>query len=161
MSIGGFPEVLRKLTLTCALSLLAQLSPAQQAALLASADDGLNPIQTYIHTAWDTLSRSMSACDTVGDPKLVEPSVLYLPAGYPRPDALRDSSNAAISRYTNFPPPSRAPARYRPRLRRRACFTCPIAMSCQEGGSTRCTDGTATSFSADWSRTSASTSPAA
>src|SRR5579871_429193 len=90
MSIGGFPEVLRKLTLTCALSLLAQLSPAQQAALLASADDGLNPIQTYIHTAWDTLSRSMSACDTVGDPKLVEPSVLYLPAGYPRPDALRD-----------------------------------------------------------------------
>ncbi|MBT9331959.1 trehalase family glycosidase [Paracidobacterium acidisoli] len=43
------------------------------------------PIDTYIHHAWDTLSRSMNDCSSVVDPKLNSISVLYLPADFPEP----------------------------------------------------------------------------
>jgi alpha,alpha-trehalase len=43
------------------------------------------PIDTYIHIAWGTLSRSMNDCASVADPKLHAMSVLYLPEGYPEP----------------------------------------------------------------------------
>ena len=91
MSTGRCHKFLRKLAPTIALFLLAKSSPAQQRAVVSSAgSDGLNSIQTYIHAAWDTLSRSMSDCNTIVDSKLVEGSVLYLPAGYPKPDSIRD-----------------------------------------------------------------------
>ncbi len=44
---------------------------AQQAAV---------PIDEYIHQSWDKLSRSMSECASVVDPKLTTTPVLYLPA---------------------------------------------------------------------------------
>jgi alpha,alpha-trehalase len=56
----------------------------------AGDNNGLKPILTYISSGWDTLTRSMTTCDTVVDPKLVEASVLYLPARFPLPEALRD-----------------------------------------------------------------------
>ncbi len=56
----------------------------------AAGDEGLQPILNYISTGWDTLTRSMANCDTVVDPKLVEASVLYLPAKFPLPEELRD-----------------------------------------------------------------------
>jgi alpha,alpha-trehalase len=66
-------------------------SPAQRPAVLISGDSaGLTPILAYIDGAWETLSRSMSSCDTVVDPKLVEGSVLYLPAGFPKPDSVHN-----------------------------------------------------------------------
>jgi alpha,alpha-trehalase len=49
------------------------------------ADRGLNPILSYISNAWDTLTRSMTRCDSVLDPKLAMPSVLYLPADFALP----------------------------------------------------------------------------
>ena len=55
---------------------------AQQA---RSAADGLAPIREYIHTGWDTLTRSMTRCDSIVDPKVATPAVLYLPADYPVP----------------------------------------------------------------------------
>jgi hypothetical protein len=57
---------------------------ARAAAAEPAADDGLKPILSYISTGWDTLTRSMTDCNTVVDPKLVEASVLYLPAGLHR-----------------------------------------------------------------------------
>ena len=50
----------------------------------------LKPILDYISSGWNTLTRSMTDCQTVVDPKLVEASVLYLPADFPAPPALRD-----------------------------------------------------------------------
>src|SRR5215469_16772994 len=41
---------------------------------------GLAPIREYIFKSWDTLTRSMEDCATVVDSKLLENSVLYLPA---------------------------------------------------------------------------------
>jgi len=56
----------------------------------APASEGLTPILHYIASGWDTLTRSMSSCETVVDPKLVEKSILYIPAHYPMPDSLRE-----------------------------------------------------------------------
>jgi alpha,alpha-trehalase len=56
----------------------------------APATRGLVPILNYISTGWDTLTRSMNDCNTVVDSKLKEASVLYLPARFPVPAALRD-----------------------------------------------------------------------
>ena len=40
-------------------------------------------ILTYIHNTWDTLSRSMSDCKSVVDPKVTTAPILYLPADLP------------------------------------------------------------------------------
>ena len=46
---------------------------------------GLAPIRTYIANGWDVLTRSMSSCNSVADPKLAATAVLYLPADFPEP----------------------------------------------------------------------------
>ncbi len=56
----------------------------------SATEEGLKPILNYISHGWDTLTRSMTNCETVVDPKLVEKSVLYIPAHYPMPNALRE-----------------------------------------------------------------------
>ena len=54
------------------------------------AESNLNSILTYISSGWDTLTRSMTDCQTVVDPKLVEASVLYLPADFPASAAVQE-----------------------------------------------------------------------
>jgi alpha,alpha-trehalase len=51
---------------------------------------GLGPILNYISTGWDSLTRSMTDCNTVVDPKLSGASVLYLPAHFGTPEAVRN-----------------------------------------------------------------------
>src|SRR5258708_12589893 len=51
---------------------------------------GLQPILTYISSAWDTLTRSMTSCDSVVDPKLKAAPVLYLPKDFPDPPAVQN-----------------------------------------------------------------------
>ena len=51
---------------------------------------GLAPILGYISSGWDTLTRTMTNCDTVVDPKLTEASVLYLPAHFPEPESVKE-----------------------------------------------------------------------
>jgi alpha,alpha-trehalase len=63
-------------------------APAQ--AETPQSDQGLNPILTYISNAWDTLTRSMTRCDSVLDPKLTVQSVLYLPADFPTPQGVEN-----------------------------------------------------------------------
>ena len=52
-------------------------------------DPSLNPILAYIHSGWDSLTRSTSSCAAVVDPKLAAPPVIYLPAGFQEPDDLK------------------------------------------------------------------------
>jgi alpha,alpha-trehalase len=54
-----------------------------------AANTGLTPILNYISTAWDTLTRSMNDCQSVVDPKIKVAPVLYLPAGFAEPDAVK------------------------------------------------------------------------
>jgi alpha,alpha-trehalase len=53
------------------------------------ADPGLKPILGYISSAWDTLTRSMTDCATLVDPKMSVAPVLYLPKDFSEPPALQ------------------------------------------------------------------------
>ena len=58
-------------------------------------------ILAYISAGWDTLTRSLDRCETVADPKVTSPSILYIPADYPMPDAaehLHDECNVRVER---------------------------------------------------------------
>jgi alpha,alpha-trehalase len=68
--------------------LLATL-PASTAGGQSTADErGLDPIRGYIDTGWDTLTRSLTDCKTIVDPKLAEASVFYIPADFELPAAV-------------------------------------------------------------------------
>jgi len=66
---------------------LGQAVPAPQKA--TPQGQGLKPILDYISSAWDTLTRSMTECQSIVDPKIKVAPVLYLPAGFPEPPAVQ------------------------------------------------------------------------
>src|SRR5436309_14625661 len=45
-------------------------------------------IQAYISSSWDLLTRSMTRCDSLVDPKMNAPSILYLPADFRAPASI-------------------------------------------------------------------------
>jgi alpha,alpha-trehalase len=49
----------------------------------------LEPIQNYIATGWDRLTRSLDNCETFADPKLAGHPTLYLPFNYPETPAVQ------------------------------------------------------------------------
>lgn len=53
---------------------------------------GLKPILDYISIAWNTLTRSMTDCGSIVDPKIRTASVLYLPADFATPPAVEKLS---------------------------------------------------------------------
>src|SRR5260370_30471031 len=46
---------------------------------------GLKPVLDYISAAWDTLTRAMTECQSIVDPKINAAPVLYLPAVFAEP----------------------------------------------------------------------------
>ena len=79
-------------------SLTAQAPPNSQ---LPASAPGLAPIEQYIANAWDTLTRSMTDCVSVVDPKIQVTPVLYLPADFPTPpsvERLHHDCNVQIER---------------------------------------------------------------
>jgi alpha,alpha-trehalase len=69
-----------------------------------SADgQGLKPVLEYISTAWDTLTRSMTNCKSLVDPKMKVPPVLYLPAGMAEPPAVQKLSSECNVRVEHLP----------------------------------------------------------
>ena len=63
--------------------------PDTQGTQATAKGEGLKPILTYIATAWDTLTRSMSDCSTIVDSKLAGKSILYVPVDFPINGKLR------------------------------------------------------------------------
>jgi alpha,alpha-trehalase len=55
----------------------------------AESERGLKPILDYISSAWDTLTRSMTECQSIVDPKISAAPVLYLPKEFPEPAAVK------------------------------------------------------------------------
>jgi alpha,alpha-trehalase len=80
---------------------LAQTAAAGQAT--AADGKGLKPVLEYISTAWDTLTRSMTDCQSLVDPKMKVPPVLYLPAGMPEPAAVQRLSSECNVRVEHLP----------------------------------------------------------
>ncbi len=78
---------------------------AQSAAAPASvpADQGLKPILGYISSAWDTLTRSMTDCASVVDPKIKVAPVLYLPKEFEEPAAVQKLATDCNVRVEHLP----------------------------------------------------------
>ena len=107
MTLNLSKTLRRGLTLTlifCGIALCAA-NCSQVAASNPSSGrgEGLEPILQYISSAWDTLTRSMSECQSVVDPKIKAAPVLYLPAGFNEPRALRKLTQNCDVRIEHLP----------------------------------------------------------
>jgi alpha,alpha-trehalase len=74
-----------------------------QSTSASTAGRGLEPILNYISSAWDTLTRSMTDCQSVVDPKLKAAPVLYLPAGLAEPPGVRKLASNCKVRIEHLP----------------------------------------------------------
>ena len=77
---------------------IAALGQSKPEAL--TGETGLRDILAYIHTSWDSLTRSTNSCSAVSDPKLSAAPVVYLPADFPPPrelDELQRSCKVTIA----------------------------------------------------------------
>jgi alpha,alpha-trehalase len=68
----------------------AVFTPASFAQQAGAKEAGLQQIRSYIAAGWDTLTRSLTDCETIVDPKLAQASVLYIPADFDMPPAVRE-----------------------------------------------------------------------
>jgi alpha,alpha-trehalase len=106
METYSFKTFGRRLALTLSLCSVA-LSTAncsQDAAAKSNLQgEGLKPILQYISSAWDTLTRSTSDCESVVDPKIKAAAVLYLPAGFSEPTAVQKLSRECDVRIEHLP----------------------------------------------------------
>src|ERR1700724_845133 len=64
---------------------------------------GLKPILHYISSAWDTLTRSMTDCQSIVDPKIKASPVLYLPANFEAPAVVQKLSTECNVRIEHLP----------------------------------------------------------
>jgi alpha,alpha-trehalase len=96
----SLPIVSRALIFVCA-GLLS--GPSLAAPANPPEAPGLKPILAYISSAWDTLTRSMTDCASVVDPKIKVAPVLYLPAGFDEPAAVKKLSADCNVRVEHLP----------------------------------------------------------
>jgi alpha,alpha-trehalase len=94
MRIQGWKDSLtdalrRFLVVTVISTAAVAQTTATPAAARAPADQGLKPVLNYISSAWDTLTRSMTDCASVVDPKIKVAPVLYLPKDFAEPAAVQ------------------------------------------------------------------------
>ncbi|MGC1619889.1 MAG: trehalase family glycosidase [Candidatus Acidiferrum sp.] len=69
--------------------LLLNALPAFPGTQSKAEDNALDQIRAYISTGWDSLTRSLTDCNTVVDTKLATASVLYLPSDFAEPAAVQ------------------------------------------------------------------------
>jgi len=80
---------------------LTQIAAAQQSTPPQGQE--LKPILEYISTAWDTLTRSVTNCQSLVDPKMKVAPVLYFPAGMAEPAAARKLSSECNVQIEHLP----------------------------------------------------------
>jgi alpha,alpha-trehalase len=71
-------------------------------------------IRDYIASGWQTLSRSMSDCKSVVDPKVTSAPVLYLPAGLSTPPAVASMEQGCHVEVRHLPRPIHSLGEVRP-----------------------------------------------
>src|SRR5271165_144781 len=86
---------------TVACGILSQTSAVGQST--SPQGQELKPILDYIATAWDKLTRSMTDCQSLVDPKMKVALVLYLPAGMAEPQALQKLSSDCKVKVEHLP----------------------------------------------------------
>jgi alpha,alpha-trehalase len=88
---------------SCFLTLCLGTTLSAQTPSTDANGQGLKPILDYISTAWDTLTRSMTNCETVVDPKIAARSVLYLPKEFPDPTTVQTLKSQCNLRVDHLP----------------------------------------------------------
>jgi alpha,alpha-trehalase len=83
------PRCWQRLTLSLLVFLLTATAASTADRQSASPERGLGQIRSYIASGWDSLTRSLTDCKTIVDPKLAPASVLYLPADFDVPAAVQ------------------------------------------------------------------------
>jgi alpha,alpha-trehalase len=86
--------------ITVCLSGIVQTHAAEPA---KASEGGLQPILHYISSAWDTLTRSMTDCQSIVDPKIKVSPVLYLPANFEAPAAVEKLASECNVRIERLP----------------------------------------------------------
>jgi alpha,alpha-trehalase len=80
------------------------ISPAQSSQSdTNNAGKGLAPILEYISSAWNSLTRSMTDCESIVDPKIKAAAVLYLPANFPEPPSVQKLASHCRVRVEHLP----------------------------------------------------------
>src|ERR1700682_2850917 len=87
------------------LLLLLACPPGVQAQEQKKPVAGLASIRQYIAAGWDNLTRSMTDCASVVDPKMKVNSVSYLPAGFAAPTAVEKLHAACNVDIEHLPKP--------------------------------------------------------
>ncbi len=64
---------------------------------------GVASLKSYIHNAWQTLTRSMEDCKSIADPKLKEQPVLYVPHDFQLPAKVHALESACGVRVQQLP----------------------------------------------------------
>src|ERR1700688_4392092 len=84
--------------------IVAILSVAASAQSLSDiSPTNLKDILAYIHTGWDSLTRSTNSCAALADSKLSAAPILYLPAGFQEPKELDQVQHDCKVRVANLP----------------------------------------------------------
>ncbi|HXJ86438.1 MAG TPA: trehalase family glycosidase [Candidatus Binatia bacterium] len=92
--INSFSSLRAKMVAASALLFLiagakASVTAQTAAPAVETTGQGLRPILNYISSAWDTLTRSMTDCNSIVDPKITAQSVLYLPKELVEPTSMQ------------------------------------------------------------------------
>jgi alpha,alpha-trehalase len=82
---------------------ICAIAPAQGQSAAVGDAKGLKPILDYISSGWDTLTRSMTDCKSIVDPKISAQSVVYLPKEMPEPPSLQTLSKNCNVRVEHLP----------------------------------------------------------
>ncbi len=93
----SLPRIFLLILLACPLGALAQEQKKPVA--------GLTSIRQYITVGWDNLTRSMTDCASVVDPKMKVNPVIYLPAGFAAPPAVEKLHTACNVDIEHLPKP--------------------------------------------------------
>jgi alpha,alpha-trehalase len=94
-----------KLPFRWLLLLMLSFFPLRALAQDRAADAGLGPIRQYSSAGWDTLTRSMTDCKSIVDPKMKTRPVIYLPAGFAVPPAVEQLHAVCDADVEHLPTP--------------------------------------------------------
>jgi alpha,alpha-trehalase len=93
----------QKFVLSLLLFMLAGTTASTADQQSIPAERGLDPIRGYIASAWDSLTRSLTDCKTIVDPKLAAASVLYIPADFEVPTSVQQLQNQCHVQVQHLP----------------------------------------------------------
>jgi len=94
----------RAAAFSCTVLLIFAAAVAQSRHQTAGANPDLESILGYIHSSWDSLTRSTTTCNGISDPKVALKPVLYLPAGFQEPSDVAEMQKECGVKVAWLPP---------------------------------------------------------